>query len=160
MALSEAFSELLLGHGHDFSGVYRPFVRWSDGRVCRRLSDWSVGASDWRIRTVISSNQQTGGQRACIVTVTATSALRRGKLPRTISIVQLSRLGFHFGCNIESFLNVCRKRLASLALSHKLQTIFFELKLLDLSTGRFRVVFNPENIFWNYTMFVSDLKFA
>ena len=51
------------------------------------------------------------------------------------------------------------KRLASLqakAFSNKLQTVFFKLELLDLSTGRFRVVFNPEDIFWHYKKFVSD----
>ena len=50
--------------------------------------------------------------------------------------------------------------LQAMAFSYKLQTIFFELKLLYLSAGRFRVIFYPENIFWNYTMFVSILQFG
>ena len=90
-------------------------------------------------------------------------------LQRPANCLGLSRLSschllsFIRGSVIDSFLNVCRKGLAllqAMAFFHELQTIFFKLKLLNLSTGRFRVVFNPENIFRNYILFVSKLKFA
>lgn len=49
-----------------FFGLYRPFARCLDRRLCRRSSDWLMGTSTQRIHTLISYNQQAASDESVL----------------------------------------------------------------------------------------------